>query len=284
MSKKDNKVKYNLRNVHYALMDVATDGTVTYEAPVRIPGAVSLSMSANGEPENFYADGYAYFTISNNMGYEGDLEIALVPDSFRVDVLRETLDSNGVLVENANVETRNFALLFEFDGDVRRIRHLFYYCSVARPNIESQTNEDKIEVRTDKLTLKAAPMENGLVKAKTGKDTADPVYQNWYESVYMPDSETGLKDCSLSALSIGSLALTPAFASDVDSYTAATSNESDTVSATASDSSAEVYLIVNGSVLSSGSSATWDEGENTVIATVNNGGFSNSYTVTVTKG
>ena len=45
-----------------------------------LPGSVSLSLDANGEPENFYADGIAYYVINNNMGYDGDLELALIPD------------------------------------------------------------------------------------------------------------------------------------------------------------------------------------------------------------
>lgn len=185
-NKKKNKVKYNLKNVHYALLTVSEDGTVTYGTPVAIPGAVSIGLDANGEPSNFYADGYAYYTISNNMGYEGDLEIAMVPESFRVDVLKEELDSNKVLIENANVETANFALLFEFDGDIRKIRHVLYNCAASRPSIESQTNEDEIEVQTETLSLTATPLASGYVKAKTGDDTADATYQNWYSAVYMP--------------------------------------------------------------------------------------------------
>ncbi len=148
MATKKNKVKYNLRNVHYALLNTDTEGNVSYGTPVPIPGAVSIGLDANGEPSNFYADGYAYFTINNNMGYEGDLEIAIVPESFRVDVLHEKLDDNNVLIEDSNVETANFALLFEFDGDVRKIRHVLYKCAASRPSIESQTNEDEIEVKT----------------------------------------------------------------------------------------------------------------------------------------
>ena len=181
-----NKVKFNICNVHYALITVDEDGDVTFGTPVAMPGAVSLSLEPNGEPSNFYADGYAYYTISNNMGYEGDLELAMVPESFRTDVLKESLDDNSVLVESANVETANFALLFEFDGDVKKIRHVLYNCSAARPNIESATNEEEIEVQTETLAITAAPLANGYVKARTGDSTTDTVYTGWYSSVYMP--------------------------------------------------------------------------------------------------
>ena len=186
MPNKKNKVKFNICNVHYALITVDDDGDVTFGTPVAMPGAVSLSLEPNGEPSNFYADGYAYYTISNNMGYEGDLELAMVPESFRTDVLKESLDDNSVLIESANVETANFALLFEFDGDVKKIRHVLYNCSAARPNIESATNEEEIEVQTETLAITAAPLANGYVKARTGDSTTDTVYTGWYSSVYMP--------------------------------------------------------------------------------------------------
>ena len=186
MSTKKNKVKFNICNVHYALITVDDDGEVTFGTPVAMPGAVSLSLEPNGEPSNFYADGYAYYTISNNMGYEGDLELAMVPESFRTDVLKESLDDNSVLVESSNVETANFALLFEFDGDVKKIRHVLYNCSAARPNIESATNEEEIEVQTETLAITAAPLASGYVKARTGDSTTDTVYTGWYTSVYMP--------------------------------------------------------------------------------------------------
>lgn len=117
----------------------------------------------------------------------------MVPESFRVDVLKESLDANKVLVENANVETANFALMFEFDGDVKKIRHCLYKCAASRPSIESQTNEDEIEVQTETLSLKATPLENGVVKSKTGDDTTDETYQNWYKTVYMSTAEPETK-------------------------------------------------------------------------------------------
>ena len=190
MADKSNKVKYNLKNAHYALLTVAEDGTVTYGTPVSLPGSVSLSLDANGEPENFYADGIAYYVINNNMGYEGDLELALIPESFRTDILNEKLDSKGVLIENSDVELNSFALLFEFDGDVKHIRHIMYNCSASRPGIEGKTNEDTKEVQTETLTIKATPLSSGIVKAKTGNTTDETIYNDWYKTVYMPTDTT----------------------------------------------------------------------------------------------
>ena len=181
-----NKVKYNLKNAHYAILTLGADDTPTYATPVRLPGAVSLSLSANGEPENFYADGIAYYVINNNMGYDGDLELALIPEGFRTDVLNELKDSNGVLIETTDSELAHFALLFEFDGDKKHIRHVMYNCTASRPGIEGKTNEESREVQTETLTLKATPLPDGTVKAKTGDTTDNATYTGWYDNVYLP--------------------------------------------------------------------------------------------------
>lgn len=278
----NNKVKYNLKNAHYAMLHIAQDGTVSYGTPVAIPGAVSISLDANGEPENFYADGIAYYVINNNMGYDGDLELAMIPESFRVDALNETLDDNNVLIENANTELNSFALLFEFDGDVKHIRHVLYNCSASRPGIEGKTNEESREVQTETLTIKATPLASGVVKAKTGNTTNSTVYQNWYQSVYMPSDVSGA-NVNLSSLTIGSISLDPTFAAGTTAYTAETSNATNAITATAADENAGVSINVNGDSLTNGSSATWEDGENTVVITVTNGGSSKTYTVVVTK-
>lgn len=187
MNNKGNKVKFDLKNVHYAkITGFAEDGTPTYAKPVRYPGAVSLSLSPSGEPETFWADGEAYYVTNNNYGYEGDYESAMVPESFATDILGENSDENGVLVENANAELSSFALLFEFVGDTKKIRHVMYNCTASRANVESSTKEESIEVKTDTITLTAKPLSNGLVKARTGDSTSDDIYNGWYTEVYMP--------------------------------------------------------------------------------------------------
>lgn len=159
----------------------------SYETPQAIPGAVSISLDAEGESSPFYADGIVYFRSVTNNGYSGDLEIALIPEWFRTDILHEKKDDKGVLIEKSDVaESVKFALMFEFDGDVNAIRHVLYNCSASRPSIESETKEDTIEPGTETLSLTADPRSDGLVKARTG-DTTDPTtYANWYKSVYTP--------------------------------------------------------------------------------------------------
>ena len=97
MPSTNNKVKFGLKNCHYAkaTLDPETN-EVTFATPVAIPGAVNLSLDPEGDTEPFYADDMVYYTTVANNGYSGDLEIALIPDSFRKDILKETEDPQGV--------------------------------------------------------------------------------------------------------------------------------------------------------------------------------------------
>jgi phi13 family phage major tail protein len=185
-----NKIKYGLKNVHAAIQ-TETDGAYTYATPTAIPGAVSLSLEAQGEAEPFYADDCEYYVSAGNNGYSGDLEIALIPEWFRTDILQETKDSNGVLVETSDgKEAVKFALLFEFAGDVKATRHVMYNCTVARPAVGSKTKEENIEPQTESLTITSKPRTDGLVKSKTGDTTATATYEGWYTDVYVPTIET----------------------------------------------------------------------------------------------
>ena len=182
-----NKVKYGLKNVHYAILTVAEDGTASYATPVAIPGAVNLTMDAQGETNTFYADNMAYFVVAGNDGYSGTLEVALVPDSFRQDVLNETLDQTSqVLTENVDDKTNSFALLFEFDGDQKAIRHVLYNCTCGRPSVTGSTTTNTKTPTTETMNLTGAPLANGNVKAKTTADTPAAQYNSWYSSVWQP--------------------------------------------------------------------------------------------------
>ncbi|MCD8078824.1 MAG: phage tail protein [Lachnospiraceae bacterium] len=191
MADKANKVKFGLKNVYYAKVTFDDDMNPTFGTPVRVPGAVNLSLDAEGKSEPWYADDSIYVVLAANNGYSGDLEIALIPESFLTDILHEVKDSNGVLVEQSDVEVEHFALLFEFNGDQHKTRHVLYNCTCSQPTIESATTEDTREPQTDTLSLTALPLASGYVKAKTALDTTSTIYDTWFDSVYEPQITDG---------------------------------------------------------------------------------------------
>ena len=181
-----NKVKYGLKNVYYAVATDNGQGELTYSTPVHWPGAVSLSLDAQGDMTTFRADNTDYWKGNQNSGYQGDFESALIPDSFRVDVLGEVTNSTtGITAEYAGLPTIEFALLFQFEGDQNAVRHCLYRCVANRPQISGTTTEETIEPQTETITISAMPrISDDLVKGRAGVDSAK--YADWFTAVQEP--------------------------------------------------------------------------------------------------
>lgn len=97
------------------------------------------------------------------------------------------------------------------------------------------------------------------------------------------EADAGTPDSTLSSLTIGSLTLSPAFDADTTTYTAATTNATNKVTAVAADSKAVITITNNGTAVTNDSNVTWAAGTNTLVVKVVNGSESTTYTVTVTK-
>lgn len=186
-----NKVKYGIKNVYYAVATIGTDGTATYGSPVAFPGARSISMEPQGENTPFYADNIAYWTGVGNTGYEGDLEMAMISESFETDVLGLINDSANVAYEDLSAQAIHFALLFQFEGDEKATRHVFYNCTAERATVAGSTVEESIEPQTETITIRATSihvntLDKDVVKAKTRSTTTTSVYNNWFSTVHIP--------------------------------------------------------------------------------------------------
>ena len=178
-----NKVTFGIKNLHYATFTVGADGSVIYDTPVPVPGTVKIGLDQLGEMIEFYADDVLYYTGSENSGYQGPLEIALVPDRFRIDVFGDTMSANGLLIENVGAQPKPVALLFEFSGDRKKRRVCLYNCTIQRPGIASQTNDKTKTINTSSMQVTASPRPDGVVRAFTTDSTDETVYNNWYTSV-----------------------------------------------------------------------------------------------------
>lgn len=184
----NNKVVFGLSNVHYAVATIASNGTATYQTPVAIPGAVNLSLDPQGDTTKFNADNIVYYVSSSNTGYEGELEIAKVPDSFKKDVLGYVEDSNGILLEDVDAITKNFALLFELQGDANATRHVMYNCKATRNAVNASTTTETKEPKTQTIPINASSVYNSGIQKNISKAKCDATqttqYSTWMTTVY----------------------------------------------------------------------------------------------------
>lgn len=182
----ENKVVYGLKNCHYAVITEGEDGAHTYGTPIAIKGATEISLDPKGESSDFYADDVLYYTTVSNAGYEATLTVANISQDFRVDVLGEELiATDNVLSESTLQENKRIAFMFEFDGDVKAVRHCLYNVTVTRPSLTSATKTETAEPQPQELTMVAAPRPaDGIVKRSTTGTTPAPIYDAWYQSVY----------------------------------------------------------------------------------------------------
>lgn len=189
MAGTDNKIRYGLKNVYYAPATIAADGSATYGTPVHVPGAVSLTLDPEGDRTPFYADNIEYWVDPGNTGYSGTLEMALFPDAFRKDVFGEIEDASGVLYEDQDAEAKHFALLFQFEGDKKARRHVFYNCTAARPSTTGATKEATVTPQTESSAITATSiyieaLDKNVVKGTT--EAGGAKYEDWFTSVVLP--------------------------------------------------------------------------------------------------
>lgn len=182
------RIRYGISNLHYA---VATDdgtGKLTYEKPVAVPGAKSISLDAQGDSTDEYADNVLWFHADSNSGYSGSLEFEDTDqaDTFMQAVLgQEKDDTTGVVYEASSDEPVEFALLFQFQlAGTKQTgkRALFYRCTASRPSVAGSTKESSISVETNSVNITAMPrISDDLVKASCISDAS--AYSTWFSKV-----------------------------------------------------------------------------------------------------
>ena len=111
--------------------------------------------------------------------------MARFSDKMMQEVWGDTLGSTSkVLTENATVQPKSFALLYQIDGDADEEYYCLYNVSGSRPNIGSATNEDTKEPQTQSSDISAIPLADGRVLARTTADTPSATKTAWFTTVF----------------------------------------------------------------------------------------------------
>ena len=194
-----NKITYGISNVHvFPITSTDASGVPTYDSKViSMPGATELSLDAEGSSDPFYADDVVYYQGVVNNGYSGSVTLADIPEDFLTVVMKEIKSEGGTFFEDASVEPLEFAMAFEFKGDQKKRRHLFYRCKATRPSLESKTKEDSIEPNTPELEIVVMPrFDNNTVKARCEEGDTD--YSTWYTKPVTPVTASSVSEAASS--------------------------------------------------------------------------------------
>ena len=191
----ENKVKFGLKRVAFAIATIADDGSATYGDVITFPGARTLSLEPQGAGEPWYADDGVYYYNSAPTSRQGDLEMARIIDAFKKQVLGYIQDDKGLLLEDMNPEEVHFALLFETMNDKKRRRYVMYNCMATAPTVGSATNEGSKEPQTESSTITSMGIwvesfGKWFDHAETTPESDATSFANWFTAVQLPTAPT----------------------------------------------------------------------------------------------
>jgi len=281
-----------LDKLYYApITEDSATGYETYGTPVMLAKAISAELSIELAEGTLWADDGAADTIKEFKSGTLTLGVDDIGKTVAAKLTGATIDENGVLISASGDGGEPVAIGFRAKKANGKYRYFWIYrVKFSIPSTNLATKGDSITFSTPSIEgtvfRRNKPDGNGRNpwKAEVNEDDTDVpqgVINGWYTAVYEPSFN--VPNTNLSALSLGSLTLTPTFSAAVTSYTATTSNATNTITATAADENASVAITANGTTVQGGSAITWEEGENVVVVTVTNGTATKTYTITVTK-
>lgn len=206
-------------------------------------------------------------------------------------VLGHRIDATtGAVIKSKDDEGGKFAMGWEVQGTKGKTRIWKLGCTSSEPAAGAfQSKGENVTESPESCTITV----NGDTFATGNFDElvsheGESGFDTFLDAVPTPNpaAPVSIVSTKLAALTIGTLALSPAFDAGTEAYVVTTENATDAVTATAADNGVTVAIEVNGTSHTSGSAATWESGSNTVLVTVTDDADetnSTTYIVLVTK-
>ena len=118
--------------------------------------------------------------------------MALVPQDILAEMLGWEVD-DGILVEIADGQPKEFALLGQVLGDERNRRFVYYNCFASGPADNAATTTDTATPTTETLNITILPIDhNGMKIVKSvieRDDTNATIFDGWFNEVKLPGQE-----------------------------------------------------------------------------------------------
>ena len=169
------KRQVGLKDFHVCkiLTDVVGSGA-TYEAPVRIPGIISATMSTERSTESYYSDDIVEETFSSFNSISLEVEVSNLSQSERALLLGQTVNK-GVSAASADDTASEVGIMFRS----KRTNGQYRYVALTRgkfvePSESFATESDSLSPQTMTLTFTGIPLQcNGIYKITADEGETD---------------------------------------------------------------------------------------------------------------
>ena len=140
---------FGVKNAHFAILK--DEDALTYDAPVHVPGTVSISMEPTIGESTSYADNETWLQEQQDNGGSGVMSFYDTESDEKVRKLIAELAGFGIaadgrIILSANKNPKPFAFMAEQPGHVLGRRRCLYYCQMKKPKNEWKTNEDTPQI------------------------------------------------------------------------------------------------------------------------------------------
>ncbi len=182
------KVVFNIKKLQFSkITAVSAAGVPTYDAPILVPGTVSLSMETESTTDPFYADGIAYYMPSGATSTTGTLENAWFSEEVLKAIYGYIEDSNHNLLET-DAAPSEFGMQFACDSDEGEVYFTYYRVGSNKPGLNVQTSEASATINPQSVEISASTINlaSGQRLLKSYAKPGAGNYANYFTAITLP--------------------------------------------------------------------------------------------------
>ncbi|MCM3291822.1 phage tail protein [Paenibacillus sp. MER 180] len=182
-------VPVGLKNIYYAKLIKDDESGVTYDTPKRLAPAITANITPSVNSATLFAENGPLITANALGEITVEIGVADIPFDIQAELLGMTVNSDGVLVDNAEDQAPEVALGFERNTEAGTSRFTWLLKGRFKlPNEEAKTAAGTPEFQTPTISavfLKRIFDGNWRFRVDSGSTGVKPeVIANWFKEVY----------------------------------------------------------------------------------------------------
>lgn len=178
-----------LKNFYYAKVTEDADAGTTYDAPKRMGAAISLNETPTTNTATLYAENGPAETASANGPTTAEVGVKDLAPEVLADLLGQTINSEGVLIQGREDRAPYVALGFQMTGESENDAFVWLYKGkFSRPTTSGTTKGESVEFATPTISANFIGRDSdGKEKARVIQSPENTAITDaWFTKVYEP--------------------------------------------------------------------------------------------------